>query len=65
MNKFILSIVGLCGVVVLTGCGATPEETYINELEMEVASLESLGELLSTLGDQLLDENFNQAYTTL
>jgi hypothetical protein len=55
----------VCSVVLLVGCSATPEDLYMEALEGQISRLESLGDGLNTLGDQMLDESFNQAYTTL
>ena len=55
----------VCSVILLVGCSATPEELYMETLEGQISRLESLGDGLNTLGDQMLDESFNQAFTTL
>lgn len=51
--------------MVLVGCSASPEEVYMDALEAQVTHLEALGDDLTMLGDQMLDENFNQAFSTL
>ena len=65
MKKVFFTGIGVLCSIFLVGCSATPEEVYMDSLEGQISRLESLGDWLSTLGDQMLDENFNQAFTTL
>lgn len=65
MKKLFVSLVVLVSVVLLTWCGKTPEQSYIEELEVQTAHLETLGNAIMSLGDQMIDEDFNQAFTTL
>ena len=43
----------------------SPEETYLEALQVQTSNLETLGSAISTLGDQMVDEDFSNAMTTL
>lgn len=65
MKKVLLSCVAVLAVVVLVWCGKSPEQVYLEDLEVQTPNLETLGNAIMDLGDQMMDESFNQAYTTL
>ncbi len=65
MKKFITGLFFVLSSVLLVGCGSSPEQTYVDALEPALEEIDVMASVLNTFGDNLLDENFNEATTTL
>lgn len=49
----------------LVGCGSSSEDAFLESIDGQAERLEAMGENLNTFGDQMFDENYNSALTSL
>lgn len=65
MKKLLVALVWVLFSFVLVGCSSSPEDVFLESINSQTDRLEDMGENLNTFGDQMFDENYSSALTSL
>ncbi len=65
MKKLLLAFLCLLFSFVLIWCRSSSEDNFLESIEGQADRLEAMWENLNTFGDQMFDENYNSALTSL